>query len=273
MNIHTPAQSRVVLVTGGSSGIGWACCKQLSAQGHEVFGASRSKPEAAAWTHLRMDVSEDSSVEDCVASVLASAGRIDAVVHCAGVSLMGPFEETTGTDALQHFEVNYFGPVRVLRAVLPAMRRQHSGTVIIIGSIGGLIGLPFLSHYCAAKSALDRLVESIRLELSEFDIDITLLHAGNVRTGFSDRNNIGSAIKSSSPYLDEFTRSAEFYRRCEAVGSMPSTLARRINRALDRGQLPPRLVEGALLEKIGVTAKRLLPARLFEKALRSFYGP
>lgn len=186
---------------------------------------------------------------------------------------MGPLEETSPAGASRHFEVNYFGTVRVLRAVLPTMRRQGSGMLIIVGSLGGLIGLPYLSHYCAAKSALDRLVESLRPEVSGFGIGATIVHPGNFKTGFSARHRGGAEIEKDSPYLDAFARRAEFYRHCEECGSMPAALARTIDRLLERKRLPPSLVVGSRLERTGAIAKRLLPARVFEPALRLFYSP
>src|SRR6516162_4709959 len=107
---HKP---RVVLVTGDSSGIGRAISEYLAAGGRTVYGASRREPQSVAWTHVHMDVTDETSVAEAVAYVLEREGRIDAVVHAAGASLAGPFEETSILEAQRHFEVNYFGAVRV----------------------------------------------------------------------------------------------------------------------------------------------------------------
>lgn len=238
-----------------------------------MFGASRSASAAAPWTHFNMDVTDGKSVKDAVASVLARSDRIDAVVHCAGVSLMAPFEAISPAEASKHFEINYFGAVRVLQAVAPAMRRGGSGKLIVVGSIAGLIGLPFLSHYCAAKSALDRYIESIRPELSGIGIAATVVHPGNFKTGFSSRPHVSSGLEEDTAFLDKFKRHAELYRRYEVNGSPPAAFAEKINDLLERKQLPPRVVVGSTLETIGVIAKRLMPSRLFEKGVGTFYGP
>lgn len=274
MPSQSTQQALVVLVTGDSSGIGRACCELLSKRGRTVFGASRSEPTAVPWTHLHMDITDDTSAEEAIAAILASAGRLDAVVHCAGVSLMGAFEDTTPQEAADHFDVNYLGAVRVMRSALPAMRRQQSGKLLIVGSIGGLIGLRYLGHYCAAKSALDRLIEAMRPELSEFGIEATIIHPGDFNTKLSSNcTNAAAAESDRSPYLDEFSNYSEFYKQCEADGLSPDILAQRIDRLLERKRLPARAIVGTRLETIGVMAKRLIPTRLFETCLSIIYRP
>ena len=115
---------RVVLVTGDSSGIGKAACARLSEAGWIVYGASRSDVPGAAWSHIAMDVTDEASVTTAVADIVAQAGRLDAVVHCAGQSFVGAVEEATLAEVSRHFDLNVFGSVRVIRAVLPIMRQQ-----------------------------------------------------------------------------------------------------------------------------------------------------
>lgn len=263
----------VVLVTGDSAGIGRACCEQLKARGRIVYGASRSEPASAGWHHVGMDVTDEASVARAVAHVAEREGRIDAVVHCAGVSFGGPFEETTVDEAKQHFDVNYFGAVRVMRAVLPTMRGQGAGKLVMVGSIGGLIGLRYLSAYSAAKFALDGLIEAVRPELIGFGIEATVVHPGDFKTELSNKAGVCAAAKAGSPYHDAFQRSRSFYRQAEESARPPEVLARRIDRLLDRKRLPVRVVVGTPLELIGVGAKSALPSRVFEFILGKTYGP
>src|SRR5262249_11395805 len=127
----------VVLVTGSSSGIGRAICDRLGGSGARVYGGSRSACTPDSWNYLNLDVTDDASVQAAVEEVISREGRIDALVNCAGVSLAGPIEDTTIEEAKWQFETNFFGTVRLIRAVLPGMRRQASGKIIVIGSIGG----------------------------------------------------------------------------------------------------------------------------------------
>lgn len=264
---------RVVLVTGSSSGIGLVTAQRLAASGNMVYGASRSKPPAASWTQLTMDVCDEASVDAAIAEILAREGRIDAVVHCAGVSLAGPFEDTTTAEAKHHFDINYFGAFRVVRAVLPAMRRQGGGRIIVVGSIGGLLGLPFVAQYCASKFALDGLIESIRPELKPFGIEATVIHPGDFNTPITDNRIVTEATAPGTPYFEAFQRAAAFYRKVETEARQPDILARRIDRLLRQRRLPVRVVAGNPLEVLGVLAKRSLPSRVFESIRDIAYGP
>lgn len=272
MTSSRKAPPRVVLVTGASSGIGKACCDRLHAAGRVVYGGSRRVPQGAAWRHLAVDVTDAASIEAAVGEVLGGEGRLDALVHAAGVSLTGPVEETSVDEARQHFDVNYFGTLRLLHAVLPEMRRQRSGRIIVIGSIGGLIGLRFLGQYSAAKFALDGLLEALRPEIAPFGIDATIVHPGDFDTSLSASGAVSAASGPGSPYWEAFERAAAFYRKAEAQARSPDVLAHRIDRILESRRLPPRIVVGTPMETLGVIAKRSLPARLFERILGSTYG-
>lgn len=264
--------SPVVLVTGASSGIGLACCSQLAASGRKVYGASRRIPAGTPWPHLAMDVTDAASVERAVAEVLAREGQIDAVVHSAGVSLTGPVEETSVAEAQAHFDVNYFGAMRVLHAVLPAMRARRAGRIVVIGSIGGLIGLRYLGQYSASKFAVDGLIEALRPEIAPFGIEATIVHPGDFKTELAASGTTAASSGPGSPYWPALERAVAFYRQAEAQARDPAVLARRIDRILDSRTLPPRIVVGTPIETLGVIAKRSLPARIFERVLASSYG-
>ncbi len=262
----------VVLVTGASSGIGLACCRELAAAGRKVYGASRRVPTGEPWPHLAMDVTDTGSVERAVAEILAREGRIDAVVHSAGVSLTVPVEETSIAEAQAHFDVNYFGAMRVLHAVLPGMRGRRAGRIVVIGSIGGLIGLRYLGQYSASKFAVDGLIEALRPEIAPFGIEATIVHPGDFKTELAISGTTAGASGPASPYWPALERAVAFYRKAEAQARDPAVLARRVVRILDGRTLPPRIVVGTPIETLGVIAKRSLPGRLFERVLASSYG-
>lgn len=143
----------------------------------------------------------------------------------------------------------------------------------MIGSIGGLIGLRYVGHYSASKFALDGLIESVRPELRPFGIEAAVVHPGDFSTMFAASQTTSAATRPGSPYYDAFHRTARFYRESEARARSPEILARRIEALLDRPRLPARLVEGTLLERLGVLAKGLLPSNLFEAVVGKAYGP
>lgn len=266
-------EAEVVLVTGSSSGIGKACCDRLGNGSRRVYGASRTSTTADRWIYLKMDVTDDASVDSAVAEVLNREGRVDAVVHCAGVSLAGPIEDTTVEEAKQHFDTNFFGAVRVVRAVLPVMRRQAAGRIILVGSIGGLIGLPYQGHYSAGKFALHGLVEALRSEIGPFGIEATVVHPGDFNTAIGVNRVYSASTSTASPYFDAFQKTVEFYRAAEEKAPLPDAVARKVERLLARRRLPVRALVASPLERLGVWSKVVLPGRSFEYLLQKTYGP
>jgi NAD(P)-dependent dehydrogenase (short-subunit alcohol dehydrogenase family) len=182
-------ENRVAVVTGASSGIGEAVARDLVAAGFEVYGASRRAPESTVngVEHVSMDVCDDASVRDGIATILRDAGRIDVLVNNAGYLCAGAFEEISLVDAKAQFETNYFGAVRASLAVLPAMRERKQGHIITISSLAGLVPVPFWGHYNASKFAVEGLMETLRHEARPFGIQIALVEPGNIKTPFYAR--------------------------------------------------------------------------------------
>jgi len=263
----------VVLVTGGSSGIGRAICDRLGRAGGRVYGGSRTPCAPECWTYLRLDVTDDASVEAAVAEIVRREGRIDALVCCAGVSLAGPVEDTTVEEAQRHFDVNFFGSVRTIRAVLPIMRSRRRGRIVVIGSIGGLIGLPYLGYYSATKFALDGLIEAMRAEVAPFGIEAAVLHPGDFDTSLGQRRTYSRATDARSPYFATFERMRAFHAGMERQGRSPDAVARKVERMLASRRLPVRALVGSPLEVLGVWGKALLPSRSFEFLFCRAYGP
>jgi NAD(P)-dependent dehydrogenase (short-subunit alcohol dehydrogenase family) len=264
---------RVVLVTGASSGLGLACCERLAGEANtRVYGSSRTLGKGGPWSFFAMDVTDEASVNYALSQILEQEGRIDVVVHCAGNSLAGAVEDCSIAETAAQFDTNYLGTVRLVRAALPAMRRQQAGKIVIVGSIGGLIGLPFLAHYSATKFALDGFVEALRGELASSGIEVTILHPGDVRTAFGANRIVGEAT-STGNYAEKFRRTLAFYNAAEAGGIAPDKVALEVQRLLRARRLPVRAVVGTPLEVAGTWAKRLLPGRWFEAAFRKAHSP
>lgn len=263
----------VVLVTGCSSGIGKSISDLLGASGARTCGGSRTFCEPTDWTYLRLDVTDEASVQEAVAEVVRREGRLDAVVTCAGLGLAGPFEATTDEEAQRHFDVNFFGTTRVIRCALPVMRAQQSGRIIVIGSIGGLIGLPFVAYYSAAKFALDGMVEALRTEVRPFGIQATIVHPGDLNTSFGANRIFVRNAAAKPAYAEASRRALEYYQLQENGAPGPAGVARAVLKLMSRRSLPVRVIVGSPLEKLGVFGKRILDSRSFEYALRKAYGP
>lgn len=274
----------VALVTGSSSGIGRAVADQLAADGWAVHGGSRrandlastdencGKPTPQRWKPVLLDVTADTSVQAAVENVLDAEDRIDALVHCAGFSVAGAVEDVTVAEAERQFATNYFGTVRMVQAVLPAMRRAGRGRIIVVGSIGGLIGLPFIGHYSASKFALDGMVQALRIEIAPFGLEATILHPGDIQTDISSNQVEGERTGSQSPYHARFKATVAAYDKAVNAARKPDVVAAAVARLLARGRLPPRAIVGTPNERAGVGLKALLPSRVFETILRRTYG-
>jgi NADP-dependent 3-hydroxy acid dehydrogenase YdfG len=159
--VRSAASTRVVLITGATSGIGQACAQHLASAGWRVFGTGRSVPPASTTEGriemVEMDVDDEASVHTAVAAVVTKAGRLDAVINNAGFSMRGAVEDTAIVEAKAVFETNFFGVLRVCRAVMPALRAGGGGYIVNISSLAGIVGLPFSGLYCASKFALEGL--------------------------------------------------------------------------------------------------------------------
>ena len=187
--------ARIVLVTGASSGFGRAIAAHLAARGYLVYGTSRSAvmPEEATAPAERslvpimipMDVCVDASVDAAVTHILRRHGRIDVLVNNAGFGIAGAVEDTSADELRRQFDTNVFGVLRVCRAVLPHMRRQGGGRIINVGSLAGLIALPFQGAYSASKFALEALSESLRMETKPYGISVSVIEPGDFRTSFT----------------------------------------------------------------------------------------
>jgi NAD(P)-dependent dehydrogenase (short-subunit alcohol dehydrogenase family) len=263
---------KVIIVTGASAGIGKACADRLYRSGWTVFGASRRTPSIVGWNPLTMDVDDDEAVTQGVSRVLREQHRIDAVVACAGWGLAGPVEHTTIAEAKEQLETNFFGAVRLVLASLPAMRAQGGGRIVLISSLGGLIGLPFQAFYSASKFAMEGFGEALAYEVAPFGVHVTMVEPGNIATEFTSSRRDVSVPEAGDPYSQASRKAIEVMERDEANGAPAEVVAGAIERVLMARRPPRRVSSGRFDERIGVLGKRLLPHRLFEKAARGSLG-
>jgi NAD(P)-dependent dehydrogenase (short-subunit alcohol dehydrogenase family) len=256
---------RVALVTGASSGIGEEIASQLSAAGYQVYGASRraSADSASDVEHVTMDVCDDSSVRDGVATILRDAGRIDALVNNAGYLSAGAFEEISLAEAKAQFETNYFGAVRATLAVLPGMRERKRGHIITISSLAGLVPVPFWGHYNASKFAVEGLMETLRHEARPFGIQVALVEPGNIKTPFYAR----PAAAGMAPYAAARGRAYDAMGVFERKAPGPDVVAKRVVALANDPH--PRLQNKITKEARQFTLlKWMLPAGTFESGVR-----
>ena len=263
---------KVAIVTGASAGIGRACADRLCRRGWTVVGTSRRGTSSGEWAGLVMDVDQDASVRAGVAEVLARHGRVDAVVAGAGWGLAGAVEQTAVDEAKAQLETNFWGAVRIVQAVLPAMRARGEGRLVLVSSIGGVVALPFQGFYSASKFALEGLGEALAYEVAPFGISVTLVQPGNVRTEFTANRRTTAASQAGDAYRAALDGAVGLMARDEANGVDPDDVAAVVERVLGARRPPRRVSVGKMGERIGIAAKRVLPFRVFEAAAKGSLG-
>ena len=265
-------RKQVAFVTGATSGLGLAIAKSLAGAGYTVYGAGRRQAPAdlpANYVPVQTDVTSDVSVEKSVASVLSDGGQIDLLVCAAGYGISGAIEDIPVAQAQAQLDVNFFGVVRTVHAVLPAMRQRGGGRIIIIGSIAGTMGMPFQAYYSSSKYALEGFVESLRYEIGALNIEVCIIEPGDFRTGFTGARQ--KVIPQGSAYSEKFARVIGVQEHDETHGFNPSAAGERIVRLLGRRKLPTRITVGPGFERFAVWLRRIIPDSWFEGFYRLYY--
>ncbi len=269
--------SKVVLITGASSGFGRSCAQHLSAIGYRVYGTSRKADPPDQDTQpafpllIRMDVGDEASVRDAVEYVVHREQRIDVVVNNAGSGLAGSIEDTSATEAEALFATNFFGVHRVCRAVLPVMRRQRGGLITNVSSIGGRITIPFQGFYLASKYALEALSEALRIEVAPFGIDVVMIEPGDFKTGFTAARSFAAEGAINPAYRDRCHRAIAVMEHDEQNGADPAALARLLARIVETRSPRLRYTAGMATQRLAVALKRILPTAAIEKAIKAYY--
>ncbi|CAO3436734.1 oxidoreductase [Azospirillum doebereinerae] len=261
----------VALVTGASSGIGYATAKALRTAGFRVFGTSRrtSAERSDGVTMLTCDVTDDASVAGLVDDVLAEAGRIDLLVNNAGVGLLGGAEESSTAQAQALFDVNIFGVLRVTNAVLPTMRRQESGRIVNLSSVLGFIPAPYSALYSSTKHAVEGYSESLDHELRPFGIRVVLVEPAYTRTSFEE--NLAEPDRLLDVYDSARAGMDAVLRKAMENGDAPEVVARTVLKAATDPVPKRRYAAGKMARHVSLL-RRFVPASAFDKSLRKQNG-
>ncbi len=264
MNLIKP----VALVTGASSGIGKAASLALLEAGFEVVGTSRNTSgitDRDGVTFLDLDVTSDESVSALVRRVIEQFGRIDVLVNNAGTGAAGAAEESSVTQDQRVFDINFFGLIRVTKAVLPHMRARGSGRIISVSSVLGLIPGPYMASYVATKHAIEGYSESVDHEVREHGVRVLLIEPAYTKTGF-DTN----ALQPDSPltvYAEQRQVFDGVMATAMAAGDDPATVAKAIVAAAIDPKPKLRYTPGSTARRVS-TLRRFVPARAFDKQIR-----
>ncbi len=261
-------KNKVALVTGASSGIGEATAERFAATGYKVFGTSRRAASAKqrSFEMLTLDVTSDRSVEAAVKEVMRSAGRIDVLVNNAGFGVAPAGAEESSTEQAQSiFDTNFFGIVRMMRAVVPQMRQQGSGRIINIGSVLGFLPMPYVALYAATKHAVEGYSEALDHELRTRGIRVSVVEPAYTKTPFD------AHFVEPDATLDEYreVRAAVHKRVQEAMANAdePRVVADVVLRAATAARPKVRYTAGGVAGRMRFL-RTFLPAGLMDAGIR-----
>ena len=267
-------QQKTVWITGASSGLGLHTAMAFRDDGWQVIAGARSfgkdGPGIDGVTCLPLDVTSEDSIRAFCESAAAIAAP-DALVQCAGMLVLGSCEETDPEEFRRVIDTNYLGMVRVNRAVLPLMRANGGGKIVLFSSINGLMGIPFQSAYTASKHAIEGYAECLSMEVRPFGIQVMLVEPGDHRSGSDKYRPHAAAMGDSSPYASAYESAIRQIRHDESNGSDPDVLGRKIAKTLDRRRIPFRKRIASADQHLAVYVHRFLGARINSAILRKYY--
>ncbi|MEE9363383.1 MAG: SDR family oxidoreductase [Cellulophaga sp.] len=266
-------KQKVVLITGGASGIGKSIGTYLKANNFIVYGTTRSLkkyPDFNAFNLLELDVANVESISIAVTDLLSKEGRLDVLINNAGVGITGAIEETPHGEILNAFCTNFHGPLHMMKSVLPQMRRQKSGLIINITSIAGYMGLPYRGVYSASKGALEIVTEAIRMEVKDFGVHVTNLAPGDFATNIA-AGRYHVPVLEGSPYKKPYGNTLEMMNTHVNSGQDPIQVAKKVLKIINTKKPKVHYKVGVFMQKFSLFLKKILPDKVYEQLLLNHY--
>ncbi|MFK8162032.1 MAG: SDR family oxidoreductase [Lewinella sp.] len=262
----------VALVTGASSGVGEALAPLLAQRGYKVYGMSRREVDLPGVIALPADVSDAEALGLAVARLMEESGRLDVVLHCAGIGGAGPVEQMPTDRAKRIIDTNFWGSWNICQATLPHLRKSDRGRLLLVGSVAGFMGIPFRSAYCASKAALKAMTDSLRMELKGTSLQVAYVAPGDIAT-----NSIATQYRQPVFDLDPIYQAR--YKKAddgmaENVGhGMTATfVAEEMYKILEKEEFKPYYLIGEFVQRASVKVSRWLPGSWWEKILGKYYS-
>ena len=258
---------KTVVITGGSSGIGKATAECFAGQGWQVFEWSRSGTSTERVVHIDCDVTKSGQTKAAAKQVIDQAGQIDVLISNAGFGISGAIEFTSSDDAHRQMEVNFFGALNSVQAVLPYMRERQAGRIIFTSSVAAVLSIPYQSFYSASKAAVNALALALQNEVRAFGIHVSVLMPGDVATGFT------AARKKSEEGINAYgniRKAVAAMEKDEQGGMSPRQMAKQLYRIATCACPAPQYVGGAQYA-LFCFLDRLLPKRLVNWIVGKLY--
>jgi NAD(P)-dependent dehydrogenase (short-subunit alcohol dehydrogenase family) len=271
---------RIILITGCSSGIGAAMAGEMHRRGHRVYATARRLETLAPLAEqglatLALDVNDDSSIADVIATVEREEGRLDMLVNNAGFSQVGAVVDLTRENLRAQYETNVIAPVAMTRATLPLLRAAVAASgramLVNIGSIVGLFTTPFAGAYCSSKAAVHSLSDALRMELAPFGIQVVTVQPGGVLSAFGDHAEEGIQLPDGSVYKPV---ESDIRARAQAGQQGATPVQEFIVPVVDDllRDSPPAIIRGGANSTKLPLLKKLLPLRMFDKMASRTFG-
>ena len=263
--------SKVILITGTSSGFGKSIAKKLHSLGHIVIGTSRNADNIKSdYLTMSLNINDYEMSKQLIAEIVSNHGKIDILINNAGINITGPIESMKISDMKKVFETNFFSHLNVIQSVLPGMRLNRSGIIINISSIAGYLGLPFWGAYCASKASFNIIAESLNIELKKFNINVVNIAPGDYKTEILT-NRVDSNIANTSPYHKEYSRVINSVNGKMDDGRDPNEVADLVLKIIKQKNPKINYLVGGFLEK-KITLKSLFPDKFFQKIIMKLYN-
>ncbi|WP_339709935.1 SDR family oxidoreductase [uncultured Kriegella sp.] len=264
---------KVVLISGGSSGIGKSIGQFLKSKGFVVYGTTRSPEKYSDFEYfklLKMDVRDFDSIRKAVEHIVETEGRLDVLVNNAGIGITGPIEETPHEEIVGVFNTNFHGYLNTAKAVLPVMREQKSGLIINITSIAGYMGLPYRGIYSATKGAVELVTEALRMETKDFGVHITNLAPGDFVTDIAS-GRYHAPVLEGSPYKTAYEQTLKQIDEGVQEGQDPIKVAHKVFSIINTNRPKVHYKVGSFMQRFSLMLKKILPDKVYEKLLLSHY--
>ena len=260
--------SKIVLISGASSGIGREIANTFHNDGYTIIGLSRKKPDDVTFRYYECDLANNEQVKAITKQINIDYPTIDVIINCAGVGTGGAIEEISYEDLKWVYEVNLFGTIELIKGILPSLR-NHKAKIVNIGSVAGAITIPYQTSYSMSKSSVGVLTEGLRIELKQFDIDVCTVLPGDTKTSFT--SNRKTILLEDSPYYEAVSRSIKKMEQDEQNGVDPSKVVKVVQKVIHKKRMPIQVTVG-FDYKLLVFLSKILPKRLVERIITKMYG-
>jgi len=264
-------KTKIVLVTGASSGIGFETATYLDQMGYEVIGLSRNYPKKTYGFHYYLcDITDQAQVNQIKEKVAKDFGHLDVLVNSAGMGISGAIEHTPLDEVQQIYQVNVYGHLLVTQAFLPLLRQSSDARIINISSVASEIALPFQAFYSMTKASMDAFTKALYIEVKPFSIQVGSILPGDIQTDFT-KNRLQPAKANDELYGERMQASIRRMEKDEANGMSPISIAKKVKKMIEKKRMPVRTSVGLSYKTIRLLY-RLLPEKWVLFFVRKLYG-